>query len=79
MKYIVKNCPLYEQYDYFNIGRCKNSNSCNGIHTDFCKDISNCLLKQIVEKCKSISAECFDQWCFANYILESLEIEEVNE
>lgn len=70
-KYIVKNCPLYEQYDCFNIGRCKNSNSCNGIHAGFCKDIPNCLLKQIVELCKST--------CRYGQILNLLESEEVDE
>lgn len=57
-KYIVKNCPLYEQYDCFNLGKCKNSSCCNGIHIDFCKDISNCLLKQIVDKCKNVECDC---------------------
>ena len=67
MKYIIKNCPLYEQYDCFNIGKCKNSSCCNGIHIDFCKDIENCLLKQIVERAND---------CLAPEILELLEITE---
>lgn len=45
----------------------------------YCKDVTDCLLKQIVDECKRVDCDCFDQWCFANLILEKLEIEEVNE
>jgi hypothetical protein len=72
MKYIVKNCPA-KYYEFID-----DEQKCF-LKNKKCKHISDCLLKQIVEKCKSIDAECFDQWCFANYILESLESEEVNE
>lgn len=83
MKYIIKNCP--------NCWTCNRPKAVCGLTFKrggfkdesesyrYCENEKKCLLKQIVEKCKSISAECFDQWCFANYILESLEIEEVNE
>ena len=79
MKYVIKNCPLYEQYDSFNLKKCKDSSSCNGIHIDFCKDINDCLLKQIVEKCKEVTESlyvCNDMYRFADNILDLLEIEE---
>ena len=78
MSYIIKNCPAIS----------------NGFCGDdrkelFCADVSDCLLKQTVEKCKNAQKT---QWvnnkkkpyspskaAFAREILKVLEIEEVNE
>jgi hypothetical protein len=38
-KYIIKNCPAYSDY-------------CEEIKSYECQDINNCVIKQIVEKCK---------------------------
>lgn len=69
-KYIIKNCPLFAQYDCFNLGKCKNGSSCNGIYRDLCQDIPDCLLKQIVERVNTFRSS------YADTILELLEIEE---
>ena len=44
MKYIITNCPCYNK-DY----SCQSKDNITGKH---CKDITDCLLKQIVDKCK---------------------------
>jgi len=73
-KYIIRNCPCAK----WRMGQpskvfCIEDEE----YKTLCKDVGNCTIKQIVEKCESIDADCFDQWCFANYILESLEIEKI--
>ena len=45
-KYIIKNCPAFD-YKY---------NECHskiGNHKLYCMDCTDCILKQIVEKCKT--------------------------
>ena len=54
-KYIIKNCPA--------ILKCKYGNYCiepeNTEYTkQLCKDFTDCLLKQIVEKCKEPVKNC---------------------
>lgn len=78
LKQIIKNCPLYEQYDYFNIGKCKNGSSCNGIYKDFCKDINNCLLKQIFKKCKEFQQPIYKGETKNIYIKNILAVEILN-
>lgn len=51
MKYIIKNCPAYAKgITMFD---------CTYEYTTqiFCKEITNCPLKQIVEKCKKIDCD----------------------
>lgn len=87
-KYIIRKCPncladfrLNCQGKAYNNGyKCTTLSP----ETKYCKDITDCLLKQIVEKCKEnyISDDnVFDvsRKVFAQQILDILEIEEVNE
>ena len=76
MHYIIKNCPAFNKY----------TRQCRGAYNrkikfQYCSGNTeeNCPLKQIVEECKRVDSECFDQWCFANLILEKLEIEVIND
>lgn len=69
-KYIVKNCELICN------GECPNSK------TGFCQDCTDCLIKQVVEKCREelgIRYNDIDQGrnYLANDILQLFEIEEV--
>ena len=80
MKYIIKNCPAVYIF--------KNGYCCNNLEIgelEYFKDISDCALKQIVEKCKKITnvyckSEHFNpRYQDAKEILNLLEIEEVDE
>lgn len=84
MKYIIKNCPAlmdgYSKYGKYN-GECCDKEV--GTKCEYCKD---CLLKQIVDKCKD--AQCGDYsndaysgglFDMANRILELLDIQEIEE
>ena len=54
-KYIIKNCPICEHCDWDNrYGELEEGYICKRITIDSfeCKDIEQCLLKRIVEKCK---------------------------
>lgn len=53
MKYIIKNCPSCRNYNVFGLPK----EGCCYHYMDYCKNYSNCLLKQIVEKCKHMQAE----------------------
>lgn len=74
-KYAIKNCPLYERYNCFNIGKCKNGNSYNGMCVDLCQDITDCLLKQIVEKCQERYVGYLEDGRVKDEILKLIEIE----
>lgn len=71
-KYIIKNCISYEN------GLCDNQDV-------FCQDCTDCVLKQIVEKCKRIlsinkgfeNEFTFGKMTFAEFILKDLDIQEV--
>lgn len=76
-KYIIKNCPSYTDDD-----------DCDCVSFDVteykCQDCTDCLLKRIVEKCKSYEdmSSCYDcTWGggLAKEILSMLEIEECAE
>ena len=56
MRYCVKNCPAYNDF-------------CEQIKTYECKNVENCLLKQLYEKMRDCSCE----------LINLLEIEEVDE
>ena len=68
MKYIIKNCDLFNNF----------SEEClkdNGL-CEFCTD---CVLKQIVEKCKDMTTDsAYYAYDFAKEILDLLQIEEVS-
>jgi hypothetical protein len=95
MKYIIKNCP-----NCWHINRvipiCGVTHKVCGFKGEtevsrYCKDIDNCVLKQIVEKCKEATKYCDEcpHWCcidccfntngFAQEILDMFEIEEIKE
>lgn len=86
-KYIIKNCPNYD--DYFNPNE-----TCRKKYSQYCQDCTDCVLKQIVEKCKNykesckIEGNCLDErlcsTCFlgganelGEWILDDLDIQEV--
>lgn len=96
-KYVIKNCP---NYWYINraIPECGLTYKVSGFKgetetSEYCKDVDNCLLKQIVEECREeIKPICQipDGCCgmkniysdskeFAEKLLSYLDIEEVNE
>lgn len=59
-KYIIKNCPAYN--DMPNIfgevyGYCDNEHDID-LNKCMCENITDCVLKQIVEKCKNYKESC---------------------
>ena len=82
MKYIIKNCPNYlPEFFYLGACKCEKGSSINGKYMDNCKDISDCLLKQIAGECKEeieILPE-IQRGDLAERIFSLLEIEEINE
>ena len=58
MKYIIKNCPALYMLD-IKLGEkiIDTVSSCFEAHCK-CEDRTDCLLKQIVEKCKNIECDC---------------------
>ena len=75
-KYIVKNCPCLYEYGK---GDC-----CNDLKYDqhtLCKACTDCLIKQVIEKCKKECAPTNNDWCrdkenLSREILHLFEIEE---
>lgn len=87
-KYVIKNCPVCEFSDWEECtGYLAEGYICNDIHTEIveCKDRTDCVLKQIVEKCKrtlSINKGSDNEFTlgkitFAEFILKDLDIQEV--
>jgi len=82
-KYIVKNCPSYDEHSVE--WNCLNETNANLL----CEDCTDCLIKQVVEKCKNIECPCeykgADCWecstagqkTLAEKILQLFTIEEV--
>lgn len=63
-KYIIRNCPICEHCDWDNgYGELEEGYICKRITIDSfeCKDIENCLLKQIVELCKNNQYPIYNQ------------------
>lgn len=70
-KYIIKNCPACLEFTKL----CDSSSVSD--KASMCKDITDCLLKRIVNECKwetNIDVECRGD--LAERILSELEIEE---
>jgi len=64
MKYIVKNCPCYtSKGGYYD---------CWANQDTWCENITDCVIKQVIEKCKQ--APILD----ADWILKLFDIEEIN-
>lgn len=51
-KYIVKNCPCYVNYED------KLHLCCDGQGEGECQDCTDCVIKQVIEKCKKKSGKC---------------------
>lgn len=49
MSYIIKNCPACRDYDVFG----KDNEGCCYLYNDYCIKKEDCILKQIVDKCKA--------------------------
>lgn len=62
-KYIVKNCPAYSDY-------------CEEIKSYECQDCTNCLIKQVIEKCKDSLDMGYRDEFISSEILQLFEIEE---
>lgn len=85
MKYILKNCPAILEYkkEYY----CAELNNLDDLK-QVCVDCTDCLLKQIVEKCKGVQEKFYDavhsrylspsKAKFAREILNLLQIQEVD-
>ena len=81
-KYIIKNCPAFIKGD-------PRPHKCKAYERGICHTKSNCLLKQIVEKCKSDTCKIVEAKTnkflgyrtspLAQEILSMLEIEECGE
>ena len=71
-KYIVKNCPA----------RCNGMfKDCIGTSHNECENCTDCLIKQVIEKCKKECDPTNDDWCrdkenLSREILQLFEIEE---
>lgn len=87
-KYIIKNCPACRQYQV-GIYTCDDLYDCD---LQRCQDCTDCVMKQIVEKCKKeirvyrntllpndgTNTLHFGRQSFAYDILQMLDIEEIN-
>ncbi len=76
-KYIIKNCPCYNK-DY----SCQSKDNITG---KYCQDCTDCLLKQIVKRCKKVREStadiCTNPYEYATYcetrgVLQLLDIQE---
>lgn len=92
-KYIITNCPAYQKELIimdFKTGETKTTdkNYCiNPFCSNTCQDCTDCLLKQIVQKCKGVQEKFYDavhsrylspsKAKFTREILDLLQIEEV--
>lgn len=71
-KYIIKNCPA--------CFLCSDKHVCDENNDKYCKDITDCVLKQIVEKCKLFQNNYLVNdgvQLLTTNILNSLDIQEV--
>lgn len=71
MSYIVKNCPAFD----------KQYNECHSKiepHKIYCQDCTDCVIKQVIGKCKDMASDRdYYAYDFANEILQLLDIEEI--
>lgn len=73
-RYVIENCPCYNK-DY----SCQSKANITG---KYCKDCTNCIMKQIVEKCKNTQflstknrQDLYAVKVFANDLLQLLDIQ----
>ena len=68
-KYVIKNCPNYD--DYFNPNE-----TCRKKYSQYCQDCTDCILKQIVNECaNSLRFSC--ERILAENLLGLLDIQEI--
>lgn len=79
-KYIIKNCPACRQYQV-GVYTCDDLYDCD---LQRCQDRTDCVLKQIVEKCKNTQflstknrQDLYAVQVFANDLLQLLDIQEI--
>lgn len=70
-KYIVKNCPAYQKDNWWTCSRELDTYK-NHLNCENCTD---CLIKQIAQKCFSVS----DISEFQDYILNTLQVKDVQD
>ena len=85
-KYVIKNCPAYNDMpNMYNeiYGYCDNEHDID-LDKCMCENITDCVMKQIVEKCKNTQFlstknrhDLYAVQVFANDILQLLDIQEV--
>lgn len=90
MSYVIRNCPCFVEGIAIK-GNEQKTQTCNNHKVrelTHCKDCTNCLIKQVIEKCKNIECPCeykgADCWecstagqkIFAQKILQLFTIEE---
>lgn len=69
-KYVIRNCPAC----YL----CSNKYVCDENNDKYCKDITDCVMKQIVELCKEeLKGQYSDTWSLVQKISKLLNIQEV--
>ena len=87
MKYSIKNCPFYEEdIQILGMPLSGKFNVCNLSSASLeCKDMSTCLFKQVIDKCKTIqhyysgtdNQYCLGKLSVVEEILKIFEIEEI--
>lgn len=87
-RYVVKNCPNLAE-SYYADGHISKNECSLDIYDKQCSNCTDCLIKQVIDKCKNIECPCefngADCWecntagqkTFAQHILQLFEIEEV--
>lgn len=81
MSYVVKNCPAYDYEEEFDYHICKQPLVPYECSVDDCQKCTDCVIKQIIEKCKNELQVQNNWWCgakpLAQEILQLLNIQEV--
>ena len=79
-KIIIRNCPAYDYDEEFNYHMCKQPLIPYECSVDDCADCTDCVMKQIVEKCKLFQNNYLVNdgvQLLTTNILNSLDIQEV--
>lgn len=77
-KYMVKNCPCFDEHN----SQCLNKPMLPLLEMELCQDqdCTNCLIKQVIEKCQDDSGYsdfAYGQRYKSDEILQLFEIEEI--
>ena len=75
-KYVIKNCPAYMYDKQFNRNVCKKNLIPYETCCEECQDITDCVMKKIVEKCRE-DWEDSTVLKFQRELLDMLEIEAI--